>query len=81
MQLSRPLYFLTTYGLILVILETPAFAYLGPGLGMGALGVAFGILGSIFFGFVAVIWYPIKRLLRSVRRNNKESDPKDNAEN
>jgi len=45
-----------------------AEAYLGPGLGMGAISVAFGIIGSIFMAIVAIVWYPFKRLLRRRRR-------------
>lgn len=52
---------------LLVAAPQTAQAYLGPGLGMGAIGVALGVVGSIFMGIVAVVWYPFKRLLRRVR--------------
>jgi len=47
-----------------------AHAYVGPGLGLGALGVVFGILASIFLGIVGIFWYPIKRLLRKFRKGS-----------
>ena len=53
---------------LLALTPAEARAYLGPGLGMGAIGVAFGVFGSIVLGMVAVIWYPFKRLIRKVRR-------------
>jgi hypothetical protein len=46
---------------------TPAQAYVGPGLGLGAISTALGVVGAIFFGIVAFIWYPIKRLIRRMR--------------
>jgi len=40
-----------------------ALAYVGPGLGLGVIGVIFGVVFSIFLAIVAVFWYPIKRTL------------------
>tara|TARA_B100000686_G_C16791928_1_gene979323 strand:+ start:1436 stop:1705 length:270 start_codon:yes stop_codon:yes gene_type:complete len=39
-------------------------AYIGPGLGAGTIGVVIGILASIVLGFFAIIWYPIRRLIK-----------------
>jgi hypothetical protein len=44
-----------------------AQAYTGPGLGLGAIGVAFGLVGSILLAIVSVVWYPVKRLVRRIR--------------
>lgn len=46
-----------------------AHAYVGPGLGLGTLGVVFGIIASIFFAIVGVFYYPIKRIVRKFRKN------------
>jgi Kef-type K+ transport system membrane component KefB len=46
----------------------PAQAYVGPGLGLGAISTALGVVGAIFFGIIAFIWYPFKRLIRRMRR-------------
>ena len=54
--------------LLLALTPSAAQAYLGPGLGMGAIGVALGVIGSIFLAIVSVIWYPFKRLIRRFRR-------------
>jgi hypothetical protein len=50
-------------------LATPlaAQAYTGPGLGLGAVGVALGLVGSILLAIVSVVWYPVKRLVRRIR--------------
>ena len=53
---------------------TEAQAYLGPGLGGGALGVIVGLLGSIGLALIAVFWYPLKRLLRRLFESHNNSD-------
>lgn len=45
-------------------------AYVGPGLGAGAVAVVLGLLASVGLAIFALAWYPIKRLLR-LGRNNK----------
>ena len=44
-----------------------AFAYVGPGLGAGALAAVLGVAGGLVMLIVGVIWYPIKRILRRIR--------------
>jgi len=48
-----------------------AYAYVGPGLGLGALGAILGVLLSIFLAVIAIFWYPFKRLFEK-RRKKKE---------
>ncbi len=52
---------------ILALLPINAEAYVGPGLGAGATGVVIGVLTSIFLALTAIIWYPIKRILKKKR--------------
>jgi hypothetical protein len=56
----------------LVLLPAQAFAYIGPGLGAGTLGVVFGLLGSIFLALFAFFWYPIKRMI--FRKGSESQD-------
>jgi len=55
----------------------PAEAYVGPGLGAGAIATALGIVGSIFLALFAVIYYPIKRFFKKKKgeksTTNKET--------
>lgn len=44
-----------------------ASAYLGPGLGVGALAAVLGVAGGILMLIVGVVWYPIKRVMRRLR--------------
>ncbi len=46
-------------------MTSPALAYIGPGAGAGTIAVVLGILASIAMAFVALLWYPVKRLIRS----------------
>ena len=54
--------------ILLMTAASPASAYLGPGVGLGALGVALGIVGSVILGIFSILWYPFKRLIRKFRR-------------
>lgn len=46
----------------------PAFAYTGPGLGAATIAVVVGFFTSIFVALFAVIWYPVKRLLKNRKK-------------
>ena len=48
----------------LLAVATPAAAYIGPGAGAGTIAVVLGILASLVMAFLAVLYYPIKRMLR-----------------
>ena len=58
---------------LLVIQPAAAEAYIGPGVATGAIVAVFGVIGSFFLAIFAVIWYPVKRLLK----RRKVSDPAD----
>jgi len=45
----------------------PVFAYMGPGIGVGALGAALGVVASLLLVLISVVWYPLKRLARRSR--------------
>jgi hypothetical protein len=55
-------------GAILLML-TPglAQAYGGPGVGLGAISVVLGIVGSVFLMTLSLVWYPVKRMIRAMR--------------
>jgi hypothetical protein len=56
--------------LLIAALPAPALAYGGPGLGLGIISAVFGVLGALLLGFIAVLWYPFKRLIRRLRRTS-----------
>jgi hypothetical protein len=57
-----------TGAILLTMIPAIAQAYSGPGVGLGAIGVVLGILGSVFLMTVSLIWYPVKRLIRGLRQ-------------
>lgn len=59
-----------------VLLAAPgiADAYVGPGLGVGAIAAFFGAVLAVLLAIVGVIWYPLKRLLNR-RKAPAKSDP------
>ena len=44
---------------------TNAFAYIGPGMGGGAVVAIFAFFAAIFLSIWGVLYYPIKRALRN----------------
>ena len=42
----------------------PAFAYLGPGGGLTAIGALLALIVGMIVAFFGFIWYPVKRFLR-----------------
>ena len=55
-------------------LISSANAYIGPGLGLGTVGILIGILGSIILALIAVLWYPFKRVLKKIKKIKKIKD-------
>lgn len=56
-----------------------AHAYVGPGLGAGTLAVVLGILGSALLALFAVIWYPLKRVMRRRRATGADRSATDGS--
>jgi hypothetical protein len=54
-------------GLLSIAYSIDAMAYVGPGLGAGALAAVLGVAGGILMLVVGVVWYPIKRVIRRFR--------------
>lgn len=48
-----------------------AGAYVGPGLGLGAIAAFLGAVLAVLLAIVGLVWYPVKRLLR--KRKGAES--------
>ena len=50
--------------LLTFFISTPAFAYLGPGIGGGMIVATLGIIVAISAALFGLIWFPIKRILK-----------------
>ena len=52
------------FTLAILLPVSAAQAYVGPGLSAGAMAVVLGVLGSVFLVLFAIVWYPLKRLMK-----------------
>lgn len=65
--------------LLVLLLASPAYAYIGPGAGAGVITVVLGVIGSVFLAFVAVLWYPFKRLFKRLSSPSTKNEKKSRA--
>lgn len=53
-----------------IIISMPSSAYIGPGMGGGAIAAIVGFFAAILLGLWGILYYPIKRALKK-RKDNK----------
>ncbi|MEE8339401.1 MAG: hypothetical protein V3R56_04605 [Xanthomonadales bacterium] len=58
--------------ILLTFIASPASAYVGPGAGISVLGSLLGILATIFVAFGAILFWPVRKLMRR-RKVKKEA--------
>lgn len=56
------------------LLPGAGFAYIGPGAGLGAIAAVVGVIGAILAGVFAILYYPIKRMLKKKKRAGAEQN-------
>ena len=54
----------------LALQPAAALAYIGPGVGASAIGAVIGVIGSIFLAIFAIVWYPVKRMLKGRKKSD-----------
>lgn len=47
-----------------LLLSSPIYAYIGPGLGAGTIAAVAGMIFSIVIAIFAIVYYPVKRFLK-----------------
>lgn len=52
----------------------PAHAYIGPGLGAGAIATVIGVLAAMIMAIAALVWFPAKRLIARRRKRPEAED-------
>ena len=62
---------------MLVMTASPAMAYLGPGLGLSAIGSVLSFLGVLFLMLVGFIWYPLKRQIAKMQSKKQSVEEQD----
>ena len=61
--------------LFVLLVPLSAFAYLGPGAGLSALGSVLAFIGLILLLLLGFFWYPLKKLMKKIRSDtDKETD-------
>ena len=55
----------------------PSYAYVGPGMGGGAIAAIIGFFAAILLGLWGILYYPIKRALKN--RKDKKMSSKESA--
>ncbi len=53
----------------------PSPAYIGPGIGAGTVAIVLGLITSILLGMFAIIWYPIKALIKKIKSTKSHAVP------
>ncbi|WP_254440724.1 hypothetical protein [Ruegeria sp. HKCCA6837] len=64
-------------GALLLVLPNPAFAYIGPGAGLGAIAVTIAVILGVLFLVVGLVWFPLKRMLKGRKAGVKDSNELD----
>ena len=57
--------------IILLLIPQNVLAYIGPGMAISTVLVVLGVVASLFLGLLAVIYYPIKRLIKKLNSKKK----------
>ena len=57
--------------LFYILLILPVEAYIGPGLALGAAVVSLGVVLLIIFFIIAVLYYPLKKFLKKIKKIKK----------
>lgn len=65
---------LSVIAALLLLLPGTAQAYVGPGLGLGAIGAVLGVIFSVILAILAFFWYPIKRLFGLGKKKQKAQE-------
>ena len=58
----------------LFIISMPSYAYIGPGMGGGAIAAVIGFFAALLLGIWGILYYPIKRALKTRRDKKKISN-------
>jgi uncharacterized membrane protein len=60
---------------LLLLLPVPALAYIGPGAGISVLGSLLGILGTIIIAIGAILFWPIRKMMKRRKAAAATTEP------
>jgi hypothetical protein len=58
----------------MIVILSSVWGYIGPGLGGGIITAVLGFFTSIFLALFAIIWYPVKRLIKKIKGKKTNED-------
>jgi len=61
---------------VALLFSPPAFAYVGPGAGLTAIGTMVAVVAVVVLAIAGFVWYPLKRILRRNRAADQADTPK-----
>ena len=53
--------------IFLTFFSTEAQAYIGPGLALGTILLAIGIVVLLLLAIIAILYYPIKKMIKNIK--------------
>ena len=63
--------FFITLILSIFFISSYCYAYIGPGLAIGGVILTLGIVLLIVLAFVAILYYPIKKMIKNFKNQKK----------
>ena len=54
--------------IVLLSINIPAYAYIGPGMGGGLIAAVLGVIGAVLLALFGILYYPIKRMLKNRKK-------------
>ncbi len=76
---ARNMRSLTAALIAALLIPTAAHAYIGPGMGAGAIAAVLGVVAAVLLALFSVIYYPVKRAMKKRNANGQASSQKDAA--
>jgi hypothetical protein len=58
----------------MALLPVPVYAYMGPGVGLSAIGALLSLIAAGVVSLLGFIWFPIKRVIRMLKSKRKPSE-------
>ncbi len=59
--------------IFMLLISTPSYAYIGPGMGGGVIAAVIGFFAAILLGIWGILYYPIKRALKNRKKKSNDS--------
>ena len=69
----RYLHLVLLLGAVLAASSSAAYAYVGPGAGLSAIGSVVSVAAAMLLAVAGFVWYPLKRLFKRVPRGGANS--------